>query len=145
MGKEPNELVDARDLMKRSEANFGAPEILSHLKRGIRLLSDVIMGDCAEIYKDRAKMMAVAYRNKMLLDVNDVLSNSNSYDLDSLEQWHNAMAVFSDGGFDDDQQFRSSKERLFSTWSVRFLSTLSPWELDEINRIHQQRKAAEGK
>ncbi len=145
MDKEPNELVEARASLKRWEENFRAPESLLHLERGISLLSDVTTGDFARIYKDRVNMMAVAYRNKILLEIKRILSNADSYDLDYLEHWHNAMAVFNDAGFADDQEFSSCKEQLFSTWGVRLLRSLSPWEIEEIKRSHQQRTTTEGK
>ena len=144
MDKEPNELVEARISLKKLEENFGDPERLSYLKQGISLLGDVIMGDCAQVHKDRANKMVFTYRNRILSEVKGVLSNADSCDMDSLNHWHNTMAVFSDAGFDDDQEFRSCKEQLFSKWGVRLLRSLSPSELEEIKRSHQQRTTEKG-
>lgn len=144
MEKEPNELMEARAPLKKWEENPGNPEKLSFLKQGISLLNDVTMGNYSQAYKDRANNIVVTYRNRILAQVRGILSNADSYELDSLNHWHNAMAVFSDVGFEDDQEFKVCKDRLFSTWGIRWVRSLSPSELQEIRRLQQQKTTAEG-
>lgn len=144
MDKEPNELVEARASLKKSEGNLGDPEKLSYLKQGISLLIDVIMGNYAQVYKDRANKMVVTYRNRILLEVKGILSNADSYELDSLEHWNNAMGVFTDAAFDDDQEFKACERQLFSKWAKRFLGSLKPWELAMLKREAQKKITPKG-
>jgi hypothetical protein len=144
MNKEPNELMEARTSLKKWEESLHDPKTLTYLKQGISLLSDVAMGNYAQVYKDRANNIVVGYRNRILSEVRGILSNGDSYELDSLVHWHNAMAVFSDVGFEDDEEFKVCKDRLLSAWASRWLRGLSPSELQEIRRLQQQKTIVKG-
>ncbi len=143
MDKEPKEFVEARASLKKWEENFGDPEKLPYLQRGINFLSDIIMGDYAQVYKDRANHMVVAYRKIVALEVKAILSNADSYVWDFLGYWRNVMSVFTNAGLDDDLEFKASEEELFSKWGQRLLNNLSPWELEQCKKLVQQKSTRE--
>ncbi len=144
MEKEPKELVEARAWLRKSEEDLGDPQRLPYIQRGISLLIDVIAGNHPQVLKERAKNLAVTYRNRILAEVKVILSNADSCELDSLEHWQKLMEVFADAAYDDAQDFKACKEDLWSVWAKRFLGSLKPWELDILKREFQKKTSPKG-
>ena len=49
------------------------------------------------------------------------------------------MEAFADAGFDDDREFKASKDQLFTEWGKRFVKSLSPWELEMLKKEFQKK------
>jgi hypothetical protein len=85
MEKEPKELVEARAALREAEADLANAQMLNRFRRGIDLLAEVIFGEYSEIHKDVANRLAATYRNKVVTKVKVILSEADSYELDSLK------------------------------------------------------------
>ena len=54
------------------------------------------------------------------------------------------MEAFADAGFDDDREFKASKNQLFTEWGKRFVKSLSPWELEVLKKEFQKKTTTGG-
>lgn len=143
MEKEPAELVQARDRLKKFEKFQKDPEGLVHLKTGISHLVNVIEGDQPPIYKERAKNLLRSYKGKVFSQIQKVLSDPSPSDQDHLWHWHCVMEEFTEAGVNDDQIFNSCHSQLLSKWFERFWQSLSLSDRELLKRQFQKKTATD--
>lgn len=140
MENEPKELVEGRAALSKAEADLANAQMLNSFRRGIDLMAEVIFGEYSEIHKNVANRLAATYRNKVITKVKLILSEADSYDLDSLEHWRNVMETFTEAGLDDDPDLRSYKDQMTNNWGLRLLQTMTPWQIESLKKEFLQRK-----
>ena len=131
MAKETTELVIARAALKKAEKDLGDPGALTHLRGAIDSLLGMMSGNSPQIQKDIARKLILTYRNKVLLEVKTILTNFDSYELESLSHWSKVMEVFVNAG-GDDSEFDACREQLVAKCSGPTIDSLKPEELDAL-------------
>ena len=140
MENEPKELVEGRAALREAEADLANAQMLNPFRRGIDLLAEVIFGEYSEIHKNVANRLAATYRNKVITKAKLILSEVDSYDLDSLGHWRDVMETFTEVGLDDDPDLRSCKDQMTNKWGLRLLQTMTPWQIESLKKEFLQRK-----
>lgn len=129
-----SQLDTARAELKKVEEKLGDHDKLIHFKNGITSLQNVISKGSAKIEKDIAQKIALAYKNRVLSEVNFILDNVAYYEARALEHWINVMEVLMAAGFDDDAVLNTSKKQLLSRLDLQSIEHLSPVELDTLEK-----------
>ena len=140
MEKEPKELSEIRSHLVEFEKLQDYPQsvgklsqVIAHiadldkLSQAISHVADLLESDCAQIYKDRATRLLLAYGERVLSRVKSILS-SDSYDTDTLKHWYDVMDEFSTSGSFDHPEFNPYKKQLFQKWLESLFHSMNPWE-----------------
>ncbi len=128
---EPQKLSEAKAHLRQFEKLLKAQEGRHHLKAGVNLLVELAEGDYPQSIKDTTANLVVSYRNKVVSEVEGVLSNATSFDQDELWGWHCVMQEFVETSLDDGP-FNACHTDLLACWFDRFWKSLSPWQQERL-------------
>ncbi len=143
MEKEPKELSEARNHLRQFERLLRDSKAAQHLKQGLASLVDVAEGDYPRTCKATAKNLVSSYKDKVLAEVDRVLSDIGSCEEEILWHYHLLMEEFMEAGFEEDPVFKSCHSKLLTGWFDRFWKSLSARDRELLKKQFQKKTATE--
>jgi DNA-directed RNA polymerase specialized sigma24 family protein len=129
---EPAELVRARDLLGRFEAEMGRPEAAAHLSEALSLLAEVRDDAESESVARVATNLAMAYARKIQTEVEELLSREPLIHLQVIAHWQKTFAAFESAGFALPEAVAAARSRLTFEEARKAIRQLSPAQRQEL-------------
>lgn len=125
---EPKELRQAREFLSNYDKDNRK---VINLGLGLKYLYNVIEGEYEETYIKIANNILNAYRNKIIGEANDLLSNYSSMTLSKVSNLNDKINKFIESNFDYNGELNSLREKLVKI-EIELDLGLTPKEVDII-------------
>lgn len=133
MNKEPQELIEARNLLKKFENSIENSEGMSYLMDAISLLDEVIHENFPPLYKERAMNIFKTYRFMVLKKVKQILGMTEPVEIGDIQHWLEIMKSFEDNNISEkNQDFNSQKVQLLKKYFLELFKSMSIQELEKL-------------
>lgn len=132
MPTESKDLVEARGLLGRFEAEMEHADCLPHLVDGLSLLAAVRENSTSSIEQQVASNVALAYARKAGANVESLLSREPRIHWETVNHWRNVFSEFEQAGFELPQEVAQIRSSLSMREAERAIKLLSPSERKEL-------------
>lgn len=132
MSSESKDLLEARELLGKFEAEMGHADGLTHLVVGLSLLA-AVREDAASFQEGQvASNIALAYARKAGAEVESLLSREPLIHSETVNHWQKVFSEFERAGFPLPPDVAHTRSNLFMREAERVISLLSHAERKEL-------------
>jgi len=142
MGKEPKELIEARNLLSKFEKNINQSDSIFLLPDALDLLEEIIASVAPKPFKDTATNLRKTYASKIFQQANIVLSATDILETEQIKHWGDMMGHFGDNV---SQEFSLLREKINKEYILRLLRGLSKYQLQQLLKECEEEEKLERK